>query len=217
MTRNVYLRPGDKDTYDQRTVKELTLDVLRNDYVNSNWVNSFQYMRNFQPRIVLTDDDLFRHTDPRVVWNAGSAYRLDYICAIGRGIGLHAALRSIECNIEYNFDLCPRPYKKFSGKYAQLGADQANSLLHIGSRPGEEVYIFMCPRDALNIPPSSDDLPPPGHCTGETLLSPFHARVVSAYLAHCLSKVPGLNIYCDDADSIPMPPDPASWYFTNAL
>jgi hypothetical protein len=218
MARSIYRSSAEQDSYDQRATKELTLDTLRVVYEQQLHLNATQYLRNYKAHITITDEDAYPHNDPHLVWNAGAAHRLDYICAIGDKLGLHATLTGADVNLDYVFELCPHPHKQFSGKYAQLGADQASAFLHIGNRPGEEVYLYMSPREVLGLPPSSNDLPEPGFCTGTTVLQPNHARIVSAFLAYCLGvMVDVTSVYCHDPYSIPMTPEPMSWTFTNAL
>jgi hypothetical protein len=217
MAQSAYRSTMEQDTYELRDEKVLTLGMLRTDY-GLNYINAFQYMRNFRARIALTDNDVYNHSDRLLVWNAGASYRLDYLCVVGGEIGLHAALSNSAVNLNYTFQLCPHPGKHFSGKYAQLGADQVGSMLHVGSCGPEEVFLYMCPSEVLNLPPGSPDIPPAGCCTGPTVLSPKHARVMTAFLAHCLSRMADVTTtFCVAPYEIPMPPQGMSWDFSNAL
>jgi len=173
-------------------------------------------MRDFKCRVVISEDDYFPHSDPHLAWNAAAAHRLDYICAVGSVLGVHASLTNDVINGQYEFQLLPRPYKKFSGKYAQLGSDQAGALIHIGTRPGEEVYLFMAPSETLD--PSFNTNSRPGLCSGPTTMQEKHARVIIAFIASCLADmVEVTSVWCESPYDIPMPPRPMTWTFTSAL
>lgn len=207
---------AESDNYDSRAGKDLTLAHLKTIYNQNLYTTVVQYMRKYKSRIVLTPDDLYSHRDPMVAWRAGYAHKLDYICAVGDRLGLHAALTDSGVNVEYEFTLSPKPHRKFGGKYAQLGFDQSGSVMYLGSRPGEEVYICMAPEEVLS--PDFSSPPPVGLCSDSPLLTPFHARVMIVYIAFCLSQMSDVtSAYCLNPYSVPMPPHPMQWDFTSAL
>jgi len=185
---------AESDNYDIREPKDLTLSHLKSLYEKNLHSHVIQIMRKYRARVKLTGEDMYSHQDPNVAWKAGSAHKLDYICALGNTLGIHAALTNTRVNDEYEFILHPKPAKQFSGKYAQLGFDQAASLLYIGSRPGEEVYLCMVPTDTLL--PSFDTPPPVGLCTGSTTLSPDHARILTIFICYCLSLMADATGVC---------------------
>jgi hypothetical protein len=215
--QEIFRSSAESDSYDGREPKDLSLSHLRALYERGLHTNVIQYMRNFKARIVLSPEDYYDHRDPHIAWKAGSSHKLDYICAVGNKLGIHAALTNVEINVNYVFELLPKPQKHFNGKYAQLGFDQASSLLHIGSRPGEEVFICMAPSETLM--PSFESPPPPGFCTGPTTLNPKHARILMIFISYCLSHMADItSVYCMHPYDIPMPPEPINWDLTtNAL
>ena len=167
-------------------------------------------------RIHLEDRDQFLQNNPRTIWNANSDRRLDYMCTMGNKLGLHAALTNRLSDMEYEFKLEIKPKLAFAGKYAQLGADQKDSLLRIGSRPGEDVYLFMCPTAVLDDPDYQST--EPGECTGKTQMDLKHSRILIAFIAHCLSFMRDVtSVHCMNPYEINLPPHQMDWSFTNAL
>jgi len=171
---------------------------------------------NVKTRILLEDSDQFLQTDPLTVWNTAKDMRLDYVCAMGDSTGLHAALTDPRNSLGYEFKLQVKPEISFSGKFAQLGADQKEGLLRIGTRPGgEEVYLYMCPQEVVQD--MEHAIPPPGLCTGSTRMKTRHARILTIFLAYCLARVRDeVGIYCGDPYTVPLE-GPPNWTFTNAL
>jgi len=207
---------GEGDSYDSREGKDLTISFLKQCYDRNDYKTPINIMRHFKPRLILKQEDVFDHTDPSVAWRAGSSHRLDYICTVGNSIGLHAALSGTDTNLEYRFELVPRPRKIFHGKYAQLGSDQSAALLYIGSKSNEDIYLFMAPIESLesNFVPCT----PAGSCTGTTVMETCHSRILIVYLAYCLSLMKETTaVYCLNPYDVQMPPYPMSWSFTSAL
>jgi hypothetical protein len=206
------------DEYEKRKTFKLTPRTLKSIYESSTYNNAIQYMRNYRPFIQIEDTDVLDHSNPFVIWNAGSAHKLDFLCVVGNQIGLHVALQNgpENTNLDYAFNLLPDRRKRFSGKYVQLGHNQEHSLLHIGDRPGEEIFIDMMPKEVLS---GNTDLPEVGLCTGtgSTILQEDHFRIISSFLAYCLSLNETTSVHCIDAYDIPMPPESMSWLFTSAL
>ena len=118
--------------------------------------------------------------------------------------------------LDYEFVLNIQPHLSFWGKYAQLGGDQKEALIRVGTRPGEDVYLFMCPDSVFEDVTLA--LPPPGFNTGSsTRLSEKYTRIMMTFIAYCLSQMrDATGIYCNIPDGIPMPPEPMNWSFTNA-
>jgi len=165
-------------------------------------------------RIIVEDEDQYLHEDPRTIWNSSADKRLDYFFGMGNRLGLDAALSDRRLDMEYAFHLDVKPHLSFKGKYAQLGSDQAESLIRIGSRNGEDIFLYMCPKTVLTDPTLV--LPPIGHCTGPTTLRTHHARIIMTYIAYTLSLMRDeRSVYCNDPYEINMPPDAMSWQFTN--
>lgn len=208
--------PAESDDYDSRDPKDLTLSRLKSLYQQKLYTNVVQYMRNFKTRVILTDDDKYDHRNPNIAWNFGSGHKLDYICTVGNKLGLDAALTGERVNPQFIFELLPRPHKLFSGKYAQVGFDQASSLLYIGSRPNEDIFVCMAPIETLD--PHFNNPPPTGFCTGPTTFSPTHARIMIIFLAYCLSLMSDATaVVCLQPYSVAMPPEPMDWHWTSAL
>jgi hypothetical protein len=161
------------------------VDVLKRLADNKMRVAAVNLIRNHCCRLMHRAEDTYEHCDPLTVWNALQDKRLDYICAMGGGLGLDAALPGSGSGLAYSFLLEVSPGRTFKGKYCQLGSDQAGSMIRIGRRPDEEVFIYMCPAEVLD----RDYLPqtPAGHCTGDTRLIRRHANVMKLFLAKCLS------------------------------
>jgi hypothetical protein len=206
----------ESDEYDRRPVKSVTLAHLKRLSQKGLQGKVVEYMRRYKTQIDLTESDSYSHHDPCLAWRAGKAHKLDYICVVGNKLGLHAALTNGNVDIGYQFTLFPKPNKPFSGKYAQLGFDQTSSLLYIGSRPGEEVFVSMAPIETLALDFNSP--PPIGSCKGSTtVLKENHSRILINYIVFCLSKVPQECVYLTSPYGVPLLPEKMSWDFTNAL
>jgi hypothetical protein len=216
ITRSVLRSTAEQDNYDQRERKVLTMNELKSDFERNLHMNAVLRMRRYRLELKLREEDYYSLTDSTIAWNATAARRLDYICAVGNQLGLHAALSSRSVNTEYEFVLAPRPQTAFYGKYAQLGADQKESLLKLGQRPGEDIFLYMAPTEVLD--PSFKDLPAPGFATGSTRLSTRNARIILAFIASCLAEMSDVtSVYCTNEYLVPLPPQKMSWHFTSAL
>jgi hypothetical protein len=206
---------SEQDHYEARPLKAVTLSQLRLQYEQNNVPQAMDQLLRRRTVIEVKDDDLFLQSNPQTIWNCNADRRLDYICTMGDRLGLHAALTNNVVHLSYEFELAPRPEMLFGGRYAQLGADQKGALLRIGSRPEEEVYIFMCPKDVLEG--SQETLPEPGLATGRTCMKKRHSRILIAFLAYCLSQMrDSVNVYCREPYRIQLNGD-MNWSFTNAL
>jgi hypothetical protein len=217
ISRNVIRSMAERDIYQSRPSKVLTLANLRFEMERSLTQQAIAHLQISRSRLQLEDGDQFLHGDPLTIWNTNSDKRLDYICAMGSKVGLHVALPDRPDDCEYELVLNIKPQLAFAGKYAQLGADQTEGLLRIGSRPGEDIYVFMCPREVLE---DLDYVPTtPGTCVGKTTrMKTKYSRILTAFIADCLSKMRDVTgIFCNDPYDVPMPPQPMSWGFTNAL
>jgi len=216
MLNNVFRSANERDVYEARALQEISLTSLRHQYETHMASRAMYNLLSVRTRIKLEDRDQFLQNDPRTVWNANADKRLDYICAMGSKLGLHAALTNRANDIEYEFAMDIKPGLSFAGKYAQLGADQKESLLRIGSRPGEDVYIYMCLTEVLeNI---HSPVPEPGWCTGNTRMNSKHSRILTVFIAHCLSLMRDVtSVHCTQPYDIPLPPHPMDWTITNAL
>lgn len=211
--------PAESDNYMGREYQELSLTELKKQFENNSSTQAIKTLTDKRAQIQLRSEDLYEHGNPLAVWKGCSDMRFDYICAIGNTLGLDAALPDRTSDPgEYNFKMQIQPHISFSGKYAQLGADQKEGLLRIGSRSGgEEVYIYMCPEEVFQ---PGYEVPEPGFCSGPTRMSAKHARILTAFLAVCLSEIrdTGTGSYItNDCYEIPLPPEPMTWTFTNAL
>lgn len=205
----------ERDIYEGRELKHITLGQLKTQFEGEHIESANSNLLRARTRIILQDEDQYPPEDPLTLWNSCADRRLDYICTMGDRCGLDAALSKRAGDMGYEFMLCIQPHLSFAGKYAQLGADQKESLLKIGSRPGEEVYIYMCPNEVLEDPEVR--VPKPGHSSGPTRMLQKHARILMAFIAHCLSKMRDETaVYCNEEYGIPLPPQPMNWSFTNA-
>ena len=122
------------DNFEARPLKILHLTDLRADYQSRSYGTAIYNMRQYRCQVQIEDRDKMLQNNPKTIWNADADRRLDYICAMGNQLGVHAALSNRENDLEYEFVIQILPHMSFSGKYAQLGADQKESLLRIGSR-----------------------------------------------------------------------------------
>lgn len=213
---NAFRSSGERDVYETRHLQSISLTALKHQYETRMLSRAMYNLLSVRTRIQLEDRDQFLQNDPHTVWNANADKRLDYICAMGNKLGLHAALTNRSTDIEYEFNLDIKPGLAFSGRYAQLGADQKEGLLRIGRRPSEDVFIFMCPTDKLEDPQASTCKP--GYCTGDTRMNPKHSRILIAFIAHCLALMRDVtSVHCIQPYEINLPPLPMDWSFTNAL
>jgi len=185
----------ERDSYEERQELNLTFSNLLEQAKEEDLdfgQTMFKYMLRYKVSIRLTDKDCYRLEDPLLHWDSRSSHRLDYICAVGNKLGLHAALMNRESGYGYEFRMNPNPRKTFRGKFAQLGFDQKGSLLYLGRRPGEEVYICMAPKATLS--PEFVHPPPIGCCSGPSQLAPAHANVLRMFILHCLKQT-GRSVY----------------------
>jgi hypothetical protein len=217
ISHNVLRSSAERDAYQGRPHKVLSLSSLRFEMEHCLVQQAISHLQTSRSRIQLEDSDQYLNRDPLTIWNSNSDKRLDYICAVGSKVGIHAALPKEANGTRYELSIEIKPFMSFSGKYAQLGADQSEGLLRIGLQSGEDVYVFMCPREVME---DWDHLPPPpGTWTSNTTrMKTKHSRIMTIYIADCLSQMRDTTgIFCNEPYNVLMPPHPMVWNFTNAL
>lgn len=205
------------DIYLQRPRKDMSLSYFKKVRELGNSQLALSFLLNNRTKVVLDEEDQFHHNNPLTFWNATADKRVDYMCTVSSKLGLESILPNRRTSASFEFILDLKPHFAFSGKYAQLGADQSEALFRIGSRPGEEVYIFMCPKEAVDEP---DHVPPkPGFCSGSTTrMKAKHSRILSVFIAWILSLMGDNGIYVLDRYNVPQPPNQLKWsQITNAL
>lgn len=214
---NSVLSRGERDNYESRVLRDITLSDLKRQYDGNLFESAMKNLQTWRTRIRLEEEDQFPNRDPLTIWNSNADRRLDYMCAMGGRCGFDAAIANRGTDIDYNFALDIKPHLSFFGRYAQLGADQKEGLLRVGSlRASEEVYIYMCPKVVLGSP--QVPIPKPGLCTGPTRMQTKHVRILMIYIAHCLAQIKDeSSVYCNHWYDIPLPPEGMNWgLFTNA-
>jgi hypothetical protein len=176
----------EKRPYNRREYRKTTLRELRLIYENNDYDTAIQLLRNYQTGIVLEESDRFVSTSPNAFWEMGRDNFVDYICALGGRLGLDAILPKKTTDLSYEFKFLIEPHVSFHGKHAQLGFDQAFSLLKIGNRPGETIFLALVPKEVLRE--DFSDIPSPGFATDTSVMRVEHSRIIMLFCAFVLAR-----------------------------
>jgi hypothetical protein len=130
---------------------------------------------------------------------------IDYRLTVANSIGFSALLPNAVSSINFCFTMdLQRPYTSFKGKHATLGFDPAGSMLYIGRRNDEDVFLAMAPDAFLR---GETEPCPAGFTSGSPVMSKRHYRQMVMMLAHFLECIPHLafantfSVYEQDLES----------------
>jgi hypothetical protein len=118
---------------------------------------------------------------------------IDYHLTVGSCIGLAALLPNTRSDHSFSFEMeLQKPHTSFKPKHAMLGFDPAGSMLYIGRRLGDDVFLAMAPNLFLrgHTHPCAA-----GHSSGSSLMSRRHYRQVLMMVVYFLAQIPQLSFY----------------------
>jgi hypothetical protein len=174
--------------YEKTPQREIYLSTLRETFERHEEAKAISRLQQ-RCRMVIDKEYTIDVNNPNFCFSSQNSY-LDFFLIIGKARGVDMFIPQAPPHtftVTLNLRL---PIKEFRAKYGTLGFNPTGAMLFVGQTSAEDLWIGMAPFAFFEEEGEPFDL---SDKHGDTRLSTRHYRIMVAFIAFALSRLPERN------------------------
>ncbi|TFK59308.1 hypothetical protein BDN72DRAFT_865263, partial [Pluteus cervinus] len=190
-TPAAHLNPSARQEWARMPVQRVPLSALEKMYKHRLTDHAISLLHT-RMDVVLDEDYVVDPQSPNLLWKLDGHF-IDYILVVGKPSGLHAFLPRRIPPPSFQVTIQPQLRREFRARYGSLGFKPNASMLYLGSGPGGEFWLGMCPIEDLERTSSESDKLGDGKWSS-SCLSAKHGRMLEMFIIYALSRLNDLDV-----------------------